>query len=165
MIKSTLNNYLRKRGLLIVFSLFTLSCTNTDSKSGEDNAQKELLMETVKTFNTAFNEGNIEVLIPMITNYYVHTNSNSKSIGKEDWLAYLAKRKKQLESGELVIKNYEMDEIDVKMYENMAILTGKISFLSISGGMEKQNAYRVTNVWVLEDGRWKRAGFHDTRID
>lgn len=148
-----------------IFLLLLISCSDNSSQSEKDNTKKEQLLETVETFNKAFNEGNIEVLIPMITKNYVHTNSNSKSIGKEDWLAYLAKRKKQIESGELVIKNYKMDEIEVEMHDDMAIVTGKISFLSISGGMEKQNAYRVTNVWVLEDGRWKRAGFHDTRID
>ena len=165
MIKSNSIKYPRRIGLLLVLSLFTLGCNKGDSTSENDYSQKELLTETVKTFNTAFNEGNIEVLIPMITKNYVHTNGSSKSIEKEDWLGYLAKRKKQIESGELVIKNYKMDEIEVEMYDDMAIVTGKISFLSISGGMEKQNAYRVTNVWVLEDGRWKRAGFHDTRID
>ena len=46
----------------------------------------------------------------------------------------------------------------------MAIVTAKISFSTIKLGEQKENEFRITNVQVKEEGTWKRAGFHDTRI-
>ena len=101
----------------------------------------------------------------MITDNYVHTNSKSKSIHKDNWISYLKKRKEEVEGEALIVNNYEMSELEIEMYDDMAIVTGKISFESIRGEEQKQNEIRITNVWVYEDSMWKRAGFHDTRIE
>jgi len=149
---------------LFLFSFFIQNCKNeTDTKPSLDE-EKENLIERIEEFNSAFKDCKIEKLEAMITNNYLHTNSNSKSIGKADWLTYLANRKTELSSGNLVVKNYKMSETEVKIYDNTAILTAKISFSSIKSGERKENEIRITNVWVKEQGIWKRAGFHDTRI-
>ncbi len=152
-----------------VFCLFLISlsfcgCKTENNQKANVADEKEVLLQSIEEFNSAFRDCEVEKLESMITNNYVHTNSNSKSIRKVDWITYLHKRKKQLASGELIINNYKMDETEIAMYDDMAIVTAKISFSSTRSGEQKENEIRVTNVWVKKGGRWKRAGFHDTRI-
>ena len=149
---------------LFLFSTSFHSCKNEIDQKSNLIEEKEKLIERVEEFNTAFRDGEIEKLEVMITNNYLHTNSNSKSIRKNDWVEYLAKRKEELKSGKLIVEDYEMNETEVEIYDDMAIVTAKISFSTIKSDEQKENEFRITNIWVKEKGIWKRAGFHDTRI-
>ena len=155
--------------LLFPLSLFLVltclpSCDNKDNQNQDPALQKEILFKRVEDFNNAFKLGDVETLESMITEDYVHTNSNSKSIGKAEWVNYLRKRKAALDEGTLKVENYTMDDTEVVIHDDMAIVTGKISFTSIRSGERKDNEIRITNVWVKDGQEWKRAGFHDTRI-
>ena len=70
----------------------------------------------------------------------------------------------KLITGSLIVNHYEMNETEVEIYDDMAIVTAKISFSTIRFEEQKENEFRITNVWVKEEVVWKRAGFHDTRI-
>ena len=160
-IRNKLNN--------VVFCLFIIlasfqGCKTENNQKSNFTEEKEILLQRVEEFNIAFRDGEIEKLKSMITNNYLHTNSNSKSIRKKDWLAYLEKRKRELITGSLIVNHYEMNETEVEIYDDMAIVTAKISFSTIRFEEQKENEFRITNVWVKEEGVWKRGGFHDTRI-
>ena len=58
-----------------------------------------------------------------------------------------------------------MDEVDVQFYGDMAIVTGRVSASTRINDEVRNSAYRVSHVWVLEGEDWKRAGFHDGRIE
>lgn len=121
------------------------------------------LARTITTFNTAFKEGNVAKLESLITDNYRHTNGTSKSIGKNAWLEYLKKRKKDIDDGRLVVTNYDMKETQLELYENFAIITAKIITTDIKERNPIENQYRVSHVWIKEGNIWKRAGFHDSK--
>ncbi|MBQ4822437.1 nuclear transport factor 2 family protein [Aquimarina sp. MMG016] len=149
--------------ILLSIAIILIHCSppNHNDKS---LATKESLLKTIEKFNTAFNTGDIKTLESMVTDNYLHTNSNSESIRKEDWFNYLHKRKKDIDSGILSVSSYNMDQTKVEIYNNTAIITARISVSSITSGKVKENQYRVTNIWVFQQGKWKRAGFHDGKI-
>ncbi|EZH73026.1 hypothetical protein ATO12_18595 [Aquimarina atlantica] len=123
------------------------------------------LARTITMFNTAFKEGNITKLENLITDNYLHTNGTSKSIGKTAWLKYLKNRKKDIDNGNLIITRYEMKETQLELYNNFAIVTAKIITSDIRDGKPKESQYRVSHVWVKDSNLWKRAGFHDSKIE
>lgn len=150
---------------MILLALVASFCADTglaDKTSG--NAPQELL-ETIAAFNEAFQQGNVVALDSLTTEQYWHTNGNSKAIGKKDWFAYLDKREKEITSGNLEVINYQMTEREIRVYGDMAIVTGKIEVTQKARGEIQKNAYRVTNIWIHLDGSWKRAGFHDGKIE
>ncbi|SHJ17229.1 nuclear transport factor 2 family protein [Aquimarina spongiae] len=147
---------------LIVLSNLMISCTNTTPHPV--NQEKELLA-AVNEFNQAFKEGNVKKLASMITDDYHHTNGNAKPISKDDWIGYLTKRSVQIENGDIKVNTYQMEETDIKFHDHTAILTAKITVSTSKGDTTQQNQYRVTNFWVHQDGSWKRAGFHDGKIE
>jgi len=71
---------------------------------------KKELLTAIQIFNTAFAEGDLKTIERLLTGNYQHTNGTSKSIGKKAWLNYFKKRKQDIDTGVLVIKQYEMDE-------------------------------------------------------
>ena len=141
-----------------------LSCGNNDTKTVERD-EKKALSAALKKFNTAFAEGDVAVLSSMITDNYLHTNATSKAIQKEDWLNYLKKRQEAIESGVLETQNYEMDELAITLYDDVALVTARIKTQVKKNDSVSASQYRVTHLWVKENRQWKRAGFHDTRID
>ena len=136
-----------------------LSCTqNNESK-------KKSLKVAVQQFNKAFMMGDVATLESMITENYLHTNGQSQVIKKENWINYLKKRKGQLDSGELKLIGYVMDQSNIEIHGNTAIVTGKVEAVTKKNdSIKEEHAYRVTHLWVLEGDQWKRAGFHDTKI-
>lgn len=156
------------RPLKIFFSiLLALSlsfCMDAQKATTTSEKDTQKLHEAIAAFNEAFQQGNLAVLDSLTTANYMHSNGISKSIDKRSWFTYLKKRAKAIESGDLEVIDYTMSESEIKVYGDMAIVTGKIEVTQkVSGAMQK-NAYRVTHVWIHREGRWKRAGFHDGKI-
>ncbi len=151
------------RILSMIFCLVWILGCQTTTES-DTKHKKETLIKQIETFNNAFKEGNTELLASMITDNYVHTNGNSKAIHKENWINYLSKRQKEIESGELTVRNYEMKDTEIQLYQETAIVTSKIIVSTVKSDRLHENEFRVTNIWVLENGIWKRAGFHDGKI-
>nr|WP_321237509.1 nuclear transport factor 2 family protein [uncultured Psychroserpens sp.] len=149
--------------IIILFNFLNCkdkSTTHKDSKITEDS-----LLETIEKFNNAFQEGNVSIIESMVTENYIHTNGNSKAIRKKDWLNYLKKREKKIKSGNLEVIEYKMNEIEIEFYNKIAIVTGKIFVSNKEKEDIKNSEYRITNIWVNENGKWKRAGFHDGKIE
>lgn len=147
--------------LLVAIFLFTcMSCVISNSK----NPTKESLLEAITKFNDAFSKGHAETLVTMISNDYRHTNANTKAIDARSWVNYLHKRSKDLQSKNLVVHSYDMDQIEVVLYGTSAVVTGRVKTSSTYKGNKNENEFRVTHFWVYENERWKRAAFHDGKI-
>lgn len=146
----------------LVFILFSTACGNKPQKHSEE--QKEELITAIDRFNEAFANSEISVLESMITNNYSHTNGTYEAIDKEKWFEYLKKRSKEIEAGILTINSYEMNQLKIEFHDNTAITTAKVITSITKNGELSKNEYRVTNIWVYENGAWKRAGFHDGKI-
>ncbi|MDN5203788.1 nuclear transport factor 2 family protein [Fulvivirgaceae bacterium BMA10] len=149
---------------LITLLLVLLISCQPSNKGLSQEEKLETLKRTITEFNEAFKNCNVGKLESLITHDYLHTNGNNNAIEKSDWLNYLKKRKRQIDNGELVVQEYKLLEPNIAMYQNSAILSGKILTKGISQGETFTREIRITNLWVEENGHWKRAGFHDTRI-
>ncbi|WP_185152655.1 DUF4440 domain-containing protein [Fulvivirga aurantia] len=128
--------------------------------------EKGELYLAIERFNQAFKEGDVKTLTSMITYDYVHTNGTSKPINKSQWLDYLRKRSEDLSSGKLVVLAYSMEEMAIEiLYGKTAIVTGKVIVETEMEGSLHKNEYRVTHVWTKYKNGWRRAGFHDSKIN
>ncbi len=142
---------------------FVLMIGNVQLVTSQEKEEK-ILLKSIEDFNLAFKKSDIEKLESMITDRYVHTNGNSKSIDKNTWITYLYKRKKDIESKNLIVNSYEMKETEIQLHNNTAIVTGKIVVSNTKNGELIENQYRVTNIWIYKNNQWKRAAFHDGKI-
>ncbi|NAS11362.1 nuclear transport factor 2 family protein [Poritiphilus flavus] len=150
-----------KAVLLSFLLVLIFACSG---KSPDKTANEDTLKTSIENFNQAFASADIEKLEGLITEEYQHTNGNSPAIGKSSWLSYLVKRKSAIESGELVVHDYRMEELKIQQLGGSAIATAKVLVSQTRDSVSEERAFRVTTVWVLEEGTWKRAGFHDGAI-
>ena len=144
--------------LLVAISSCSVSTLN-------DQDLKSDLEEGLVTFNEAFRKGDLQILNEMTTTDYVHTNGQSEAFGKDSWFNYLRGRSKQIEDGTLSIDKYEFSDVKISLHGHTAIVNGKVSVSGKREGVPFSNQFRVTHLWVYENNSWKRAGFHDTKID
>lgn len=148
---------------LLIYIVF-ITCYSCSTKD-DTHASQASLTEAINTFNKAFAKGDVKTLASMIADEYKHTNGTSKAIVAKDWLNYLHKRSEDLQSKDLIVHSYDMDQIEMVLYGAAAIVTGRIQTSSTSKGILKENKYRVTHVWIYENHSWRRAGFHDGKIN
>ncbi len=149
---------------LLVCLLLPLLFGACTKKTPSKETLKQELKQTIAQFNKAFKDGDKTLIEPFIAKQYIHSNGMSKAIDRTSWLNYIAKREEQVKSGAIEIKDYQMTEQQVLIYDNCGIVTGKVTIEGINENGNFKNAYRVTNIWIKEDGKWKRAGFHDGKI-
>ena len=149
--------------LLVCLLLPLLFGACMDKTPSKETLKKEL-KQTVAEFNKAFKEGDKNQIKSFIAEQYIHSNGTSKAIDRTTWLNYITKREQQIKSGEIVIKAYQMTEQKLLLYDNYGIVTGKVSVEGVNKNGDFKNVYRVTNIWIKENGKWKRTGFHDGKI-
>ena len=149
---------------LLFLLLFLLSC-NRDLPTNKDiSVARNALPLVLKKFNTAFANGDLAILDSLTTENYVHTNGSSKVISKTDWFNYLRQRNHLLKSGDLKVLDYSLKEQQIEYHGTTAIVTGKVQIVTRDSLGTKEQEYRITNIWVYGNGGWKRAGFHDGKI-
>jgi ketosteroid isomerase-like protein len=127
------------------------------------NTAEQEVKKFIERFSQAFVAADVAALTPLLAEEYVHTNSNGSTLGKPQWLAYIATRKAELASGRLVIESYVNDELRIQIYGATAVVTGR----NVARGKREGQAFtmrlRFTHVWVKRK-KWQRAAFHDSAI-
>jgi len=150
-----------KRLCILILLITIYAC---GSSAGNSREELEALNQSLRAFNQAFRDGNLQVLDSLTTEDYIHTNGNSKAFGKTSWFSYLEKRSQQINAGTLIINEYELIENEVRLYGTSAFITGMIITAGSNEGKPFTRQLRVSNFWVKDEGIWKRAAFHDTSI-
>ena len=149
-----------KRTLFLLVIATVISCTQKREVPSQEDLESALT-----SFNEAFEKADVETLDQLTTKNYVHTNGSWKAFGKREWLEYMTKRKVRIDNGELKLSIYRMEDLAIEMHKTSAFITGKIVIDGVENGEPFHREIRVSNFWVNEGGQWKRAGFHDTRIE
>ncbi len=119
----------------------------------------------VEAFGEAFAVADVEALDALLATDYVHVNGGSGSlVSRSDWLAWIASRQTDLASGGLVIETYEVQDLRIDLHGSAAVVTGVVTSNGIERGERFASRLRFTNLWVHEDGAWRRAAFHDSPL-
>ena len=150
--------------LIVFFAglLFLFSCGRAAPETVPAGAEQ--LQQALHVFNAAIGRADADALDSLLTTAYLHTNGDQPAIDKNQWLAYLRSRKAQIEKGLLAIDSYQMVDMKIRLYGQSAVVTGRIVIHGLENGGPFDAIYRTSQFWVVEDGQWKRAGFHDARI-
>jgi len=128
------------------------------------NSEKAV-REAVEEFSRAFLEADISALETLLTDDYIHVNGSSGSVLNRDaWLKWMKSRRTELDSGQLLINEYRVEDVTVKVYEDVAIVTGVVHSSGTRQGEAFASQVRFTNTWVLFDGTWRRVSFHDSPL-
>jgi ketosteroid isomerase-like protein len=124
------------------------------------------VLAAVAKFAEGFERADTAALSAMLSEKYLHTNGSAPPLRKTAWLNYVAARRAKLDSGEEVLKTYQNEDIVVEVFgENTAVVQGVNLVEGTRNGQFFRSKIRFTQVWVLENGGWKRAAFHDGKME
>lgn len=155
-----------KRLLLICF-IFMYSC---DAETKMDKKTSQELIQEVKAeiaeFGNLYTAADTSKLKSFLSSTYLHTNPDGKKISKEEWLKWVGSRRTEIQNGNLIIDVYEIRDLHVRLLSDKAAVAEGIVY---STGKENSEPFTIhikfTNVWIKEEGKWKRTVFHDSRIE
>lgn len=142
-----------------------LAVVVTGAAVAQDINQENEVRAAVERFGQAYRDADVDTLKALLTRDYVHVNGNSGSrIDREQWLAWVASQRDLLDEGELLVEAYQVYDVQVDLYGSTAIVTGSVRSNGIRSGEAFSVNVRFTNVWIKQDGVWRRAAFHDSPI-
>ena len=88
---------------------------------------------------------------------YVQIDWDGKVLDKAAMLA-------RIKSSNIQLQSNTLDEIDVKVYGNTAVVHGLATRKGTMDGKDISTAVRYTRVYVNRDGRWQVVQFEQTRV-
>jgi uncharacterized protein (TIGR02246 family) len=128
-----------------------------------DQFEQEIRV-VLQKFAEAFSQSDVDALQKLIADDYVHTNLDGSVLNKTQWLDFAKVRKGEMSSGKMKFTEYRFDDIQVRIYGNTAVVTGKAVTAGVKEGKTFKSDLRFTNVWVRRENRWQRVAFHDSPI-
>ncbi len=65
-----------------------------------------------------------------------------------------------LGSGKVRFKRYETSDIRIRVYDNAAVVTGRLQRTREAQGREMNDDWRFTKVYIRRNGRWQVVAWH-----
>ena len=128
------------------------------------DSDERVIRDLVEEFGQAFARADADALDAFLAEDYVHTNSGGGILDKRTWLSWIQTRREELATGRLIIESYVNADVEVRIFGDAAVVTGRNTTQGYRDDRPFTIQIRFTHVWVFEQGRWRRAAFHDTHI-
>lgn len=154
-----------KKGISMrnIYSIIILLFTS--SLLAQQNINEEDVKNSVEEFGEAFLRADISILSDLLCENYIHVNGSSGNvINKTNWLNWIESRRTLLDKSELVVNSYIIEDVQIKLFEETAVVTGIVKSDGLRKDLPFKSHLRFTNVWIIEDGKLCRASFHDSTI-
>jgi ketosteroid isomerase-like protein len=146
---------------LITLLLLVAATSATSQSASPENEVRT----SVAAFARAFQEADVSVLETILTENYIHVNGGSGNrLDRDQWLTWIASRRLEIESGDFVYETYLVEDLQVQLYGDSAVVVGVTRSNGQRNGVPFTNAGNFTNIWVRQNGVWRRAGFHDSPL-
>ena len=117
------------------------------------NDQTEELEELVEDWAAAELRGDVAFLGSALADDFVGIGPRGFMLPKDQWL-------ERHESGKLRYESFGLDELQVRLYADAAVVTGRQLAEGKYEDYDLRDQFRATLVFVKQQGRWLLAGLH-----
>jgi ketosteroid isomerase-like protein len=101
--------------------------------------------------------GDVDALQPLLTDDFVGIGPHGYLLTKQQWLD-------RSTSGDFANQQFSRDDIAVRSYGQAAIAVGVQSQQAAYKGRPSNGRFRLTQVLIRQDGGWRIAGLHLSRL-
>jgi ketosteroid isomerase-like protein len=138
--------------LLATFLLSAaLPATFSARQQKSESASKILALEN--KWNEAYKQGDVAAMNSLLAEDFIITVEDGTTFSKAGYIAHSA------DSDNRVLIS-EMSDLKVRMHSNTAIVTGAYHEKGFSNGKPYEYHDRLTDVWMMIDGRWQVIASH-----
>jgi ketosteroid isomerase-like protein len=120
------------------------------------NDRTEELTKLAEDWAAAEQRGDAAFLEGALTDDFVGVGPLGFMLNKQQWVGRYA--------GGLSYESFTFDEVDVRIYGDTAVVTGRQKQAGGFQGNDVGGEFRTTLVLVERDGRWLLAGWHASPI-
>jgi len=110
-----------------------------------------------KTFAEAMVRSDLVTLANTYGDDYVFTDPAARVSHKAELLD-------SFRSGVIKIHSQEISDVQVNVYGDVAVETGKLVSQATRDGKDSGGTFRFTRVWVNRNGHWQTVAFQETRV-
>jgi len=139
----------------LLFAMLLLSVTVVPTFSipqqKAESASKVLALEN--KWNEAYKQGDVTAMNSLLADDFIITVEDGTTFSKSGYVAHCANP-----DNRVLIS--EMSDLRVRMHGNTAIVTGAYHEKGTSKGKPYEFHDRLTDVWMLNDGRWQVVASH-----
>jgi ketosteroid isomerase-like protein len=138
--------------LLVTFLLsVNLAATSSAPQQQSESASKILALED--KWNEAYKQGDVATMNSLLTDDFIITVEDGTTFSKAGYIAHCG------DTDNRVLIS-EMSDLKVRMHGNTAIVTGAYHEKGTSKGRPYEYHDRLTDVWMMIDGRWRVVASH-----
>jgi hypothetical protein len=130
------------------------------TKPSKSERIKNDLMQLERDIGKANIENNYSFFDRVEAEEFVFTDAGGGVTTKKQDLEGL----KQPANPDVRLVAYEVDEMKVTLYDNTAVVTGRVTTKRVIKGTEALSKSRFTDVFVWRQGRWQLVAGHSSRI-
>lgn len=117
------------------------------------NDQTRELREVIEEWAAAEQRGDAASLEGALAEDFIGIGPRGFMLTKDQWL-------ERHESGKLRYRSLELDEVQVRLYGDAAVVTGRQSAEGKYEDFDLRDQFRATLVFVKQRERWMLAGLH-----
>ena len=138
--------------LLVTFLLsVNLAATFCAPQQTSESASKILALED--KWNEAYKQGDVATMNSLLADDFIITVEDGTTFSKAGYIAHCG------DTDNRVLIS-EMSDLKVRMHGNTAIVTGAYREKGTSKGRPYEYHDRLTDVWMMIDGRWRVIASH-----
>lgn len=151
--------------LLIMFALASLPASLAHAqtggkKLGKDERVRQELMQLERDIGKANVERDAAFFERVEADEFIFTDSGGGiTLKKED-----VDSVKGPANPDSKLLSYEVDDMKVMLYDDTAVVTGRVTQRGVNKGQEWTGQSRFTDVFVWRDKRWQIVAGHSSRI-
>ncbi|MCL4368995.1 MAG: nuclear transport factor 2 family protein [Actinobacteria bacterium] len=123
---------------------------------GSDYAKTELI-DLGQDWAAAELRGDTAFLEQTLADDFVGIGPLGFMLTKDEWL-------QRHRSGDLTYETHDLDEVEVRVYGDAAVTTGRVTQRAAYRGRPMPGQFRTTLVWVRQEGVWRLAGLQFSAI-
>jgi hypothetical protein len=146
--------------LLLVASLSPASGQSSDKSTSKQDRIKAELMQLERDIGKANVDSDYAFFDRVEAEEFVFTDSGGGITTKKQDLEGL----KAPANPDNKLLAYDVDEMNVLLYDEVAVVTGRVTTKRIVNGKEALGRSRFTDVFVWRKGRWQLVAGHSSRI-
>jgi ketosteroid isomerase-like protein len=138
--------------LLVTFLLsVNLAATLSAPQQQSESASKILALED--KWNEAYKQGDVATMNSLLADDFIITVEDGTTFSKAGYIAHCG------DTDNRVLIS-EMSDLKVRMHGNTGIVTGAYHEKGTSKGRPYEYHDRLTDVWMMIDGRWRVIASH-----
>jgi len=143
--------------LLVVCCVVLLASPLLAQKSAEVSKAEGVLLAMEKTWTDAIQKKDLAAVGLLLADEYMIIDDEGLVRDKATTLS-------RLKSSDNDISTAVVDELKVRVYGNVAVVTGRQTEKSVEKGKNTSGAYRYTDVWVKRGNGWQVVNTHESKV-